>query len=170
MEYPLKKISMVVGLLFIVLTFPVSAELKVGFVNVVRLMEESPQVKNANSRLEREFAPKQRRLQTRADEIRRLEERVQKDAAIMSESESARRAREIRDKVRDLRKEQEEFRDDYNFRRNKELNALQKELISAIKKLAEREKYDIILSDGVVWASKRIDITEKILRQLKGRY
>ena len=167
LEYPLKKISVMIGLLLIVFALPASAELKIGFVNVVRLMEESPQVKSANSRLEREFAPKQRRLQTKADDIRRLEERAQKDAAIMSDSETSRRAREIRDKVRELRKEQDEFRDDYNFRRNKELETLQKELISAIKRLAERENYDIILSDGVVWASRRIDITEEVLRQLK---
>ena len=162
----MKKINVVIGLLLIVFSLPASAELKVGFVNVVRLMEESPQVKSANSRLEREFAPKQRRLQNKADDIQRLEKRVQKDAAIMSETESARRAREIRNKVRELRKEQDEFRDDYNFRRNKELESLQKDLIAAIKRLAERENYDIILSDGVVWASKRIDITEKVLRQL----
>ena len=87
--------------------------------------------------------------------------------AIMSEPELRKLTMKIRDKQRELKRKQEEFREDYNFRRNEELNKIQKIISQVIQKLAKRERYDLILSDGVVWAGKRIDMTDKVLKSLR---
>ncbi len=145
----------------------VSAELKIGFVNAIRVMDKAPQVEKANKRLEREFAPRQKRLVRDAKRLKKLEERRAKNMAIMSEPELRKLTMKIRDKQRELKRKQEEFREDYNFRRNEELNKIQKIISQVIQKLAKRERYDLILSDGVVWAGKRIDMTDKVLKSLR---
>jgi outer membrane protein len=147
----------------------VAAELKIGFVNAIRVMDESPQVEGANQRLEREFAPRQRRLVSAKQSIRKMEERLAKNGAIMSDAEVRRLTREMRDKRRDFKRQQEEFQEDYNIRRNEELDKIQKIIIKVIQEVAKKESYDFILSDGVVWASKKVDITNKIIGQLKMR-
>jgi outer membrane protein len=142
------------------------AELKIGFVNALQLMESAPQVEQANQRLEREFAPKQQGIVREQQAIRSLEERLTKNRAIMSEAEGRNLNRDIISKKRELKRQQDEFREDYNIRRNEELDKLQKRIIEIIQSVAREEAYDFILSDGVVWASKKVDITDKILMRL----
>ncbi len=144
-----------------------AADLKIGFVNAVKLMETAPQVEQANKRLEQEFAPRQQRLVSAQQEVKNLEDRLAKDSNIMSESEANKLNQNIREKRRDLKRQQDEFREDYNIRRNDELDKLQKRIIEVIQAIAKEEKYDFILSDGVVWASSRVDITEQVLQRLQ---
>jgi len=67
---------------------------------------------------------------------------------------------------RDLRRETQEFREDYNLRRNEELAALQKVVYKAIIEIAKQEKYDLILHEGTIYASGKIDITDLVLKKL----
>jgi len=143
-----------------------SAEIKIGFVNAVKIMESAPQVESANSRLEKEFAPKQRRISALRQQLSNLDKKLAKDGAIMSESKRRDLERDIISKRRELQRHQDEFREDYNIRRNEELDKLQKKIIEEIQKLAKKERYDMILSDGVVWASDKVDITNKVLKNL----
>jgi outer membrane protein len=130
-------------------------------------METAPQVENANRRLEQEFAPRQRRLVSAQQEIKTLEERLTKNEAIMSEAESRKLRRDVREKKRDLRNQEDEFKEDYNLRRNEELEAIQQTIHKIIQTLAEEQSYDFILSEGVVHASSRVDITDQVLKRLK---
>ncbi|MDM8558884.1 OmpH family outer membrane protein [Candidatus Parabeggiatoa sp. HSG14] len=160
---------LIVALFCSVLSSQVAAELKIGFVNAIKVMDKAPQVQRANKSLEQKFAPKQQALVSARQKIRKLEERFSRNAAIMSDAETLELSRKIRDKRRDLERQQEEFREDYNIRRNKELNKIQKVIIEVIQDLAKKESYDFILSEGVVWASKRVDITDRVLRLLRQR-
>jgi outer membrane protein len=144
----------------------VAAELKIGFVNALKVMDKAPQVELANRRLKQEFAPRQRKLVSARQEIKKLEERLAKNGAIMSDSEARRLSRDIRDKKRELQRQQEEFREDYNIRRNEELDKIQKTIIQVIQDLAKADHYDLILSEGVVWAAKSVDMTDQVLSRL----
>lgn len=141
-------------------------ELKIGFVNAVKVMEQAPQVSAANARLEREFEPRQREIANGQREIKGLEDKLAKDGAIMSEVQSRDMSRDIINKKRDLKRQQDEFREDYNIRRSEELDKLQKQIIEVIQAVAKEQSYDLILSDGVVWASDSIDMTDQVLKRL----
>ena len=151
----------------ILLSPQASAALKIGFVNAIKVMERAPQVEKANRSLEREFAPRQRKLVNRSKYIKNMESRLKRGRSTMSEVQVSRLKRQIRNKKREFRRQQEEFREDYNIRRNAELEKIQKIITKVIQQLAKRERYDFILSDGVVWASKRVDITNKVLKKLR---
>jgi len=143
------------------------AALKVGYVNALRIMDAAPQVEDASKRLEREFEPRQRRIISSQREVRRLEERLAKEGEIMSASQLTDLRKDIRNKRRDLKREQDEFREDYNIRRNEELDKVQKKIMDVIQDLAKDESYDMILGEGVIWASKKVDITNKVLKRLE---
>lgn len=170
-SFTLKKshyLYLIVGMLCSVMSYPAAAaELRIGFVNALKVMDKAPQVDEANRRLEREFEPRERRLVSARQEIKRMEERFAKDAAIMSQTNTRNLSREIRDKKREFQRQQEEFREDYNIRRNEELDKIQKTIVQVIQDLAKVEYYDLILSEGVVYANKRIDITDKVLNRLR---
>lgn len=144
----------------------VSAEIKIGFVDTAKLMEAAPQVKAAQSKIESEFAPREKELVDLQRAIRTLEDRLARDGTVMSESEKANLEREILGKRRELKRTQEEFRDDLNIRRNEVLASLQRDVFDAVNAFAKEQKFDLILGQGVVYSSERIDITDGVLKKL----
>ncbi len=147
-----------------------SAEVKVGFVNVAKVLELAPQAEAARNRIEREFAPKDKELLQQQKDVRSLEDRLVKNAAVLSEAERARKETQIRASKRELRRAQDEFREDLNLRRNQELSKIQEKVTEVIQTLAKAENYDLIVSDGVIFAGKRVDITDKILERLRADF
>ena len=145
------------------------AETKIGFVDTVKLMEAAPQAKSAQSKIESEFAPREKELVALQREIKKLEDKLTRDGAVMSESERTKLERKILSKRRDMKRSQDEFRDDLNIRRNEVLAKLQKDMYQAVVTLAKEQKFDLILSQGVVYSSSKVDITDSVLKKLKGR-
>jgi len=144
------------------------AEIKIGFVDQVKLLESASQVKSAQSKIESEFAPREKELVAMQREIKKLEDDLSRDAAVMSESERTKLERKVLAKRRDLKRSTDEFRDDLNIRRNEVLGKLQKEMSQAIDSLAQEQKYDLIMSQqGVVFSSDKVDITDSVLKKLK---
>ena len=143
-----------------------AAEVRVGFVNVLKVLDKAPQAKSADSRLKKEFEPRERRIARTEEKLRQSEEKLRKEEDIMSTAEAKNLSKDIRDKRRELDREKEDFQDDFNIRRSEEINRLQKQILKAIVSLAEEKGYDLVVGEGVIYASKRIDITQQILDRL----
>ncbi|BBL70749.1 OmpH family outer membrane protein [Methylogaea oryzae] len=147
-------------------TTAMAGDLKIGFVNVPKLLEKAPQAEKAKKELEREFSPRDKRLVSEQKEIKQLEEKLSKDGAVMSDGERQKLEKEVMNRKREGKRLQDEFREDFNIRRNEELGKLQREVFEAIQALAKEESFDLLLTDGVVFASEQIDVTEKVSKKL----
>ncbi len=167
----MKTIEKVLVLLAAVTVFsaPVLAETRVGVVDTVRLMEEAPQAKSAQADIETEFAPREQELVKLQKSIRGLEDKASRDGAVMSEKQSGKLEREILSKRRELKRTQDEFRDDLNIRKNEVLSKLQRQMYEATVTLAKEKKYDVILGQGVIYSNKSVDITDFVLDKLKAQ-
>ena len=147
---------------------PVSAEeYKLGAVNAVKVLDASPQAEQARATIEKEFTPRDKQLVAAQKEIKSMEDKLSKDSAIMSDDERNKMERDIINKKRDLKRDQDEFREDFNLRRNEEFAKIQKEIVEAIQKVAKDNNYDIVLSDGVLFASPKVDISNLVIDYLK---
>ena len=142
------------------------AETKIGFVDTAKLMEAAPQVKAAQAKIESEFAPREKELTKLQQEIRALEDRQSREGSVMSESERSKLERDVLAKRRDLKRTQEEFRDDLNIRRNEVITKLQKDILDAVIAFAKEQNFDLILSGGVAYSSDKVDITGSVLKKL----
>ena len=143
-----------------------AADIKVGFVDVSRVLDESPQAEEARQRIQAEFAPIDQEILGLQRELRDLEEELVRDGAVMASSERLRLEREVLSRKRELRRNQEEFREDLNLRRNQELQKLQRQVVLAIQAMAKSEGYDLVISDGVLFVSERVDMTGTVLERL----
>lgn len=159
-------------LICLVLTtsFTYAADQKIGFVNTARLLKEAPQAEAARKKLEKEFAPRDKKIVKMQKKLKSMDDKLAKDASIMSESARKKMERKIVSEKRDIKRSKEEFTEDLNIRRNEELTKLQKLIYDTILTLAKEDKYDVILGESVLYSSKRIDVTEKILARLKSLY
>ncbi len=142
-----------------------AVELKIGYVNAVKVIEEAPQGEAALKKLEAEFAPRDKQIVELQNKLKLLEQELEKNALVLKDAEHRSKEFEIVSLKRDLRRATQEFREDYNLRRNEELAALQKIVQKTIAEIAKQENYDLIL-ESAVYASTRADITDKILKRL----
>jgi outer membrane protein len=142
------------------------AELKIGFVNIAAVLEKAPQAEKAKKRLELEFSPRDKQLGAQQKEIQLKEEKMNRDASVMGESERANLEKDILNKKRDAKRSQQEFSEDFNARRNEELGKIQRRVSEATQAFAKEQSFDLIIYDGVIYASEKIDVTAQVQQKL----
>ena len=100
-----------------------------------------------------------------AKELQAMQSDLEKNSLTMGDKGRRDKEREFADMSRDFQRRQREFREDLNQRRNEELAAVIDQANKAVKQIAEKEKYDVILQEAV-YASPSIDITDKVIKAL----
>jgi outer membrane protein len=145
---------------------PVGAQgLKIGYVNSERILRDSAPARAAQAKLKAEFSGRDKELQGLAARLKSAGEKLERDRSVLSSSDLIKRQREFADLEKDYQRKQREFREDIGQRRNEELAQVLEKANRAMKTLADKEKYDLIVQE-VVYANPRIDITEKIIKAL----
>ncbi len=142
-----------------------SESVKVGYVNTQRIFRDAPAAVKAAKKIETEFSRRDQDLQRMAKQLQGMQETLEKNAVTMTETDRRTKERELNELSREFQRKQREFREDLNLRQNEENAAIIEKANKAIKQLAETEKYDLIVQD-VVWASPKLDITDKIIKAL----
>jgi outer membrane protein len=142
-------------------------QIKIGFVNIARLISEAPQATSAMSALQEEFAPRQRELVALQTSFQEKQEQLQRDLEVMGPEERQNAERDLRKEERQLARSLEELNEDANLRRNEELAKLQREILREVATYAREAGYDLVLGEGVFYASSAVDITSDVLNRLQ---
>lgn len=140
--------------------------LKIGVVDIGRLLQESPQSVAASARLTDEFAPRQREIMAMQTALEAKAARIEKDFEVMGAEERENATRDIRNDEREIVRAQNEFREDFDLRRNEVIGAVQNDVVQAVRKFGVDEGYDLILAEGIVQYNKSIEVTDKVLDRL----
>ena len=160
-----RTLSVLAGVVLGVAASAAAAESKIGFVNSDRVMREAAPAVRAQQRLEKEFEKRDQELQRMAKDLQALQDDLERNGMTMAETDRRNKERSFNDMNRDFQRKQREFREDLNQRRNEELASVLDRANRAVKQIAESEKYDVILQEAV-YASPRIDITDKVIKAL----
>lgn len=144
-----------------------SAESKIAAVNVAKLMEQAPQAQAASDSIKQRFGSREKELIAERDSLKALEEQYNKDRDIMSAADREKTEQDLRSRLREFKRKSDAFTEDFNIARNEALSGLQSNVYKAIKEVAKKEKYDIVLSENVLYMSDRVDITNDVLNRLK---
>lgn len=143
--------------------------LKIGVVDVNRLLEQAPQFRAAMQELQEEFAPRQRELVAIQSSLQDKQSTYERDGAVMGETERLNLEQEIREMQRDFTREQSDLNEDANIRQNEELGVLQRLLLQEVQNFARTSNYDLVVTD-VLYFSTAIDITAAVLQVLEETY
>ena len=157
------------SLVFVTLFFAsisVYADLKVGFVQVDKILQEAPQTIESNKKLEKEFSARTDKLKADVKALKDKEAAFSKDTLTMKDSERDTKEKALSQMRVDVQRKERELREDINIRRNEELGGLQEQINKAVTSVAKAESFDLVLYNGVAYASEKIDITDKILKSL----
>jgi outer membrane protein len=151
------------------LAVPAMAEVKVGVVDYARLLEDSPQAKQVQESLRAEFGPRLQQIVAAENALKTKNEKLQKDGATMSPDQRTKAEKELRDGARDLERRKQELQDDSNAKRNDEVGKLQRSLMTEVRDYAKAQNYDIVIAEGVIYATPAVDITPQVLQALQAR-
>jgi len=154
--------------LFLLVTFSLNvfAELKVGFVRVDEILKNAPQAAESNKKLEAEFKTRTAKLKKDIEALNKNEQQFKKDSLTIPDDEKEKKQRKLQNSRIDLQRTERELREDIDIRRRDEINQLQVKITEVIEKLAERDKFDLILYTGVAYASDKVNITDLVLKEL----
>ena len=159
--------------LAILLASPVlAADLKTGYVDIGKILNESPAAKAAQKKSEQEFTPRNKKLEAQAKKINKQKEKLKKESDIMSKDQIVALQRKITKGERDLKRDATEAQEDFKLRRRDELGKIENRLKEVILDIAETGNYDLIMTNAdVTYASDKssINITEKVLKKFNSK-
>ncbi|MGZ8252172.1 MAG: OmpH family outer membrane protein [Methylophilaceae bacterium] len=151
----------------LVLAFNASAaDTKIGYVVMDRILQEAPQVIEINKKLEKEIIPRRQELEKIAKQIKDAEASLDKDGLTMAEADRRNKERDIANSKLEFQRKQREFNEDLNLRKNDEFKSFEDRINKAVTSISEAEGYDMVLFGPVGYFSKRVDITDKVLKAL----
>lgn len=146
------------------LTCASAQPLKIGFVDIQQVLQESAPSKAAGVRLENEFGPRSRELARLEASLREGSDKLEKESPALSEQERSRRSRDLATQQRELERKRREFQEDAERRQQEEQRAVKDRVDKALKQVCEAEKYDLVLQqDNAPFRSPAVDITRKVL-------
>ena len=155
--------------IFLILIFNtsiVSAEVKIGFVEIKKILQNAPQTVKANKKLEKEFTKRTKQLKKTVKKIKQKEIAFQKDSMTMSDSDREKKVKDIQALKIDAQRTEREVREDIDLRRKEEIGNVQSLVNIAVEKVAKEQGYDLILYQGVAYAGKKVDITNVVIKAL----
>ena len=165
----IRKLTAIFFSIFLLLPLSVSAEMeifKIGYVVVEKVLKEAPQTAASNKKLEKEFKSRTDGLQKKVKDIQKQEKEFKKNSVTMSNTDRQKAQKKIQNSKIEIQRIERELREDIDIRRREEIGKLQQKINEAIEKMAKDDKYDLILYQGVAYASKEIDITDKLIKVL----
>ncbi len=166
--------TMMLVLMAVMLTAPAVASAaetaKIGYVDVPYLIDNSPQAQAASSELQEQFAPKKKELQKMKKELQQVRKKLQKEGMTMSESQRGEMQQRAKQLQRDIQRSQKAMQEDLNIERNDAFKGVRKAVMKAVRAVAENEGYDVVVGQNALYASDRVNITERVLERMKSNY
>lgn len=147
----------------------VSAELKMGIVNLDQLFKEIPIYRESQEKIKKQFDPRARNLKTLEQEWSGLNEKYLKNEKVMSDKEKKLLVEKIQSIETKFRSGQEKIQTDLQAVQQEELSKIRAIVETTITQYAEKNDFDIIIrADGTtLYAKKYINITQEIISELQ---
>lgn len=168
MKLRLLSLAFIVATSFAVLA-PVTAQAdtKVAVIDVRVVFDQLPQAQEIAKTIEDEFKGQVDSLRQMEKEMTELQERLQRDEAIMSESELQESAGKLQQRYQEYQERRELVTEQLNRRRNEHRNKVLSEIQQVVNEIATKQGYDLVLEAGnVAFAKDSLNITEIVLEQM----
>ncbi|SFN48658.1 periplasmic chaperone for outer membrane proteins Skp [Dokdonella immobilis] len=144
-----------------------SPAMRIGYVDMKRLLDNAPQVMAGRQKLEREFAPRDAALNADEARLASMRSRYERENAGMNRSDAEALRREIDALDRSIKRNRENLRSELKTRSDQELDRSWREINNAVIEFAREQGIDLIVPSPVVYASPRIDVTDQVLERLR---
>ena len=147
----------------------VGAELKIGIIDVERIITESATGKSLLAELEKFGKEQQARLEGQRGEIDALQKRITDGGLSLAQDKLDQMKKELEDKTIALRRSADDAQREFNTRRDKAFQAIEQKVMPVIQQLGKEGKYSLIFrkfDSGLVYADESTEITQLVIERL----
>lgn len=159
--------SILMGFALLFSVGSMASDLKIGVIDVHKLIEQSPEIKSLNNRLKKEFKPRQQKIMSLQRSLQTKAERLKRESTVMSDSEKSSLQEKIMTERRNLQRLEQDYQQDISMIQNKEMKKFFTRLKNAVDTYGKKNQYDLILQkDAAPFASNKVDVTNAVLRSM----
>lgn len=142
-----------------------AADLKIGYIITPRLLQETKLGKDSSAKLKAKGEAAEKNLQKKAEDIKKLQEDIQKRMAVLNDSEKAKLGEEYDKQLKEARRMKEDAQADFDKTRQQVENDMMTKFRSVIEKFAKDNGYDLILDAGtLLYISQKADVTDEVIK------
>ncbi|KTD65878.1 OmpH family outer membrane protein [Legionella spiritensis] len=141
---------------------------KIGVVDLQKIMQNSSQMKEIQQKLEKEFKPRRDKLVAMEASLKKDMEKFNRDGAVMSQAQKKEMEKKIVSARRTFEQQGQQYQQELSTAHNEAMEELYGKIRKAITKVAQTEKYDIIVQkDAAPYSSESMDVTASVMKNIQ---
>jgi len=140
---------------------------KLAVINIQQAIAQTSEGKQALDAITKKYEPKRQTLQRQQDEINALQDQLTKQSATLSDDESARLRRELDQKQRLFKRDQDDDQADWQADNQDAVQRIGQKMVKVINEYGQKNGYALVIDDSqlpVYYVAKGVDITEPIVK------
>lgn len=140
---------------------------KIGVVDLQKIMQTATQMKAIQEKLEKEFKPRRDKLVQMEEGLKKDMEQFKRDATVMSQTKKKDLEKKIVATQQQFEREGQQYQQELSTAHNEAMEEFYSKIRAAIAKVAESDKFDIVLQkDAAPYSSDKLDVTLKVMQQI----
>ncbi len=166
-------LSVIVAASFLVAKPAYSDDLKIGVVNFQQAINSVEQGKKAKAALKSEFDQKQKKLNIQQDELKKMQEEVEKQKSVLSQDALMTKQKTFNEKLMELQKSMGGYRDELVSKEAKMTGQILQNLKSIVAELGQKEGFTLVVEisqDAVLYAKAKEDLTARVITLYNQKY
>lgn len=148
--------------------FAFAADVKIGYVDMQKAIQETSAGKKAKKELESEFNKKKKELEKLEAEIKKKGEDFEKRSMAMNEDARVKKQGELRQEMGKYQEIAAKSQMEIQKRERELTEPIVKKLRGILDDIAKKDEFTVILEkseNSVMWAKKELDLTERLIKE-----
>jgi len=148
-------------------------DLKVGYVNLDRILQSFEPYRNAIEDLSEYRNKLQEQIATNRKEIQQLRKELEEGGQYLSQEAAEKKQQELRRRMQMFQQSRQKSQEMMNKREQEELAPVRRQVQIAVKSVAEENGYDVIHRFGgnqassILWVASDVDLSDKVIERLE---
>ena len=145
-----------------------AADLKIGVINVQKIIITCEAGKAAKERFDAKMKELQGSFKKEEEDLKLMQDEIKKKSSAWSEEKKAEKVREYQKSGRELQAKTEDARFEMKQLQDKELEPILKSLEKVVEKFGKEKGFTAILDskNGVIYFDETIEVSEAIVKKL----
>ena len=170
----MKKLILSITLIVLTAVFSgaaVAAELKLGYVNLQKALNECLAGKEAVLELEAETKKRQEQIDVKQEDLKKLNEEIEKKKTVWSADMQEQKQKELQSRMQEFQRFYLQSNDDLKRREQEKKTVIIKELLEIAKPLAKEKGYTFLFElQGLIYGPPEADLTNDLIKAYDAEY
>ena len=143
-------------------------DMKIGVVDLQKIVQTSPQMQAIQKKLETEFRPRRDALVAEEKNLREKMDGFKRDAVVMNANTKKDKERELVSLQQKFERAGQQYQQELNTAHNQAMEDFYTKVRASIASVAKKEKYDLVLQkDAAPFAAEKLDVTKLVIAEIK---